>query len=384
MTIHFNLADRARTVSIIRLIIHHKGKVYRTTTGISCKCSDWSQKKERTGNVRKDEELKNIRIRLLSRLDDFSTDRDIKRAISYAIDGKEETAEPRTPTFMEYFRQWGDVQIASIRQRRLAYNNTLALMGDGHDWDDITEAFMFRLLRGMQDNRWGVNYQGRMVKCIKAVMNEGYRLGYHRNMAYRDFKAPSAPVENIYLNDEEMDRIWNYKSRLSMEMKVAHLAMLGYLTCARFSDYSRLSEANIGDDGMLRFSQQKTGRTVVIPCSPKIRKILELNGGKAPKISQQNFNTTIKDICRKLGIDDKVEITSMEGRDRVRRVYEKWELVSSHTFRRSAATNLYLAGVPLRSIMQLTGHSTIAMLERYLKVTGEENAIKLADNPFFK
>ena len=38
MNIHFNLKSTADKVSPIRVIITHKGKVYRKAVGLSCKC----------------------------------------------------------------------------------------------------------------------------------------------------------------------------------------------------------------------------------------------------------------------------------------------------------------------------------------------------------
>jgi len=50
------------------------------------------------------------------------------------------------------------------------------------------------------------------------------------------------------------------------------------------------------------------------------------------------------------------------------------EGASTHSFRRSMATHLHLNGVSLRAIQRVTGHSTLASLERYLDVSGLEAA----------
>jgi integrase/recombinase XerD len=46
--------------------------------------------------------------------------------------------------------------------------------------------------------------------------------------------------------------------------------------------------------------------------------------------------------------------------------------VSTHSFRRSQATHLHQAGVPLRAIQRITGHATLAALERYLDIGSAE------------
>ena len=48
------------------------------------------------------------------------------------------------------------------------------------------------------------------------------------------------------------------------------------------------------------------------------------------------------------------------------------EGVSSHSFRRSALTSAHNAGVPLRVLMALSGHKSMAALQRYLEVTPQQ------------
>jgi integrase/recombinase XerD len=45
-----------------------------------------------------------------------------------------------------------------------------------------------------------------------------------------------------------------------------------------------------------------------------------------------------------------------------------FEGVSTHTFRRSLATHLYDSGVPLRQIMAIAGHASLASLTSYLNL----------------
>lgn len=57
------------------------------------------------------------------------------------------------------------------------------------------------------------------------------------------------------------------------------------------------------------------------------------------------------------------------------------EGVSTHSFRRTALTAMSDAGVPLRHIQAISGHRTLAALERYLGVTEKQkqNAIASLD-----
>ncbi len=96
------------------------------------------------------------------------------------------------------------------------------------------------------------------------------------------------------------------------------------------------------------------------------------------------FNKTIREVCRKAGICTRVSITYTEHRQRVEKVYEKWQCVGSHTARRSAATNMIRCGMSINTVMTFTGHSTTASFFRYLRLTLEENASDCRSNIFFR
>jgi integrase/recombinase XerD len=46
--------------------------------------------------------------------------------------------------------------------------------------------------------------------------------------------------------------------------------------------------------------------------------------------------------------------------------------VSTHSFRRTALTQMSSAGVPLRHIQEISGHDNLANLQRYLEVSPEQ------------
>ena len=46
--------------------------------------------------------------------------------------------------------------------------------------------------------------------------------------------------------------------------------------------------------------------------------------------------------------------------------------VSTHSFRRTALTQMHNAGIPLRVIQRISGHSSLATLQRYLEISDEQ------------
>ena len=56
----------------------------------------------------------------------------------------------------------------------------------------------------------------------------------------------------------------------------------------------------------------------------------------------------------------------------------KWELVSSHTGRRSGITNLYKTGLlDSREIMSISGHKNEAVYKEYIKISVSEQADRI-------
>jgi integrase len=89
-------------------------------------------------------------------------------------------------------------------------------------------------------------------------------------------------------------------------------------------------------------------------------------------LSNQKFNEYVKEVCKLAGINDPIEVQKTRGGVRKKEIKEKWELTTSHTARRTFASNLYLEGVPIKFIMKFTGHKTIQSFMSYIHVTDEE------------
>lgn len=92
-------------------------------------------------------------------------------------------------------------------------------------------------------------------------------------------------------------------------------------------------------------------------------------------ISEQKLNDYVKEVCKKVGIDEVVEGSKMdpETKRKVKGLYPKYELISTHTCRRSFATNLY-GKLPTHAIMAITGHTKESTFLKYIKMTEKENA----------
>ena len=380
MTHTFNLNGKT-----IRLIVSFDGQKYKKATGLSIQPSLWNSKAKSLRAKCKDAKVYD-KLRLIDlRMREAERDgREPDDAIEFALNGRvSPKKKPKRPTFWQYFKEWGERPSPVQRQRRLYPNIVSKLMGMDEDWEQIDSAYYLRLLRAMDDYGCSVNYKGAIISKLKVVMNEGYKLKYHRNEEFRQFKRMTEVPETIALTEAELDALWNCLDLTQMESKARDLFIAGVYSVARWEDYSRLTTDNISD-GMLNYEQLKTGRTVIVPVSPRLLEILERNGGSVPKLSQQKFNDAIKRCCRKIGMTQKIHVSKSKGSGRVSSSEERCELVSSHTARRTGCTLLYLSGVPMKRCMMISGHKTEKVFLNYIRIGKEENAKKLSTIDFFK
>ena len=387
MNIYYNLVFPHREESPIRVIIRHRGKLYRKSTGLSTPTKAWNGKK--TGNATKDNALRLIRIGLESMLSEVSTEKDISEALERVYNGRwndEPLALPKvskTPSFWEYWASWAEKTNPAKRQRKNSMTLIQRLMGTEHNWDDIDSAFCFRLLEKMNDEGYSKNYQGSVIAKVKTVMGEGQKLKYHNNSEFREFKKPSNEADTAYLTKKELDKLWKLELTSTTEKNARDLMIIGCYTGARWEDFSKFSRDNIVD-GKFRYIQRKTGERVVLPLSPRLKEALKRNGWESPKMVDAVFNRVIKTVCLKAGINDMVEVRRSKGNSYEHTRVPKYKMVSSHTCRRTMCTLLDQEGVPMREIMTVSGHKNLASLLKYLRKSERDTEEIFGRVDFFK
>lgn len=371
--------------SSICIYASHNGKKYKRATGLTIDPKLWDRKAKSLRAKCKDakvyDRLRLIHIRLEERERDVSSHRQVLSAIEYAVSGREPASSKR-PTFWEYFTEWGGRESSSKRQRGLAVRVIARLMGTDDDWEDIDSSYWYRLQRKMEDEGFSVNYRWNLGARLKVAMHEGYRLKYHSSTDFQEFRSRKEQTDAIALTPEEIELLWAYRPRYKMYREARDLFLIGYYTGARFSDYSRLGKGNI-HDGVIEFVQQKTDDKVFVPVSPRLLEIMERNGGKAPVMNHVVFNRYIKKVAKDAGIDGVVQLPKSKRKEDGQETH-RWEMVSSHTARRSLLTNLYQSGVSARDCMAISGHKSISSFERYLKISHEQSVEKLKGNSIFQ
>ena len=232
------------------------------------------------------------------------------------------------------------------------------------------------------------NTIGGFIKAIKIFMNEAVDRNLTKNLEYRNrnFKVTEEQVEKIYLSQNEILSIYNLDLKEDNRLeRVRDLFVIACYTGLRFSDLIQVRPDNIINDGtQIRVRTEKTSEIVVIPLHRFVKEIIaKYKGSLPPVISNQKMNKYIKEIGELVGIDETMNIAITRGGKTERESFSKFDLITTHTARRSFATNAYLMDIPSISIMKITGHTTERSFMKYIRISQEENALKLGSHPFF-
>lgn len=192
-----------------------------------------------------------------------------------------------------------------------------------------------------------------------------------------------------FLDNDEIQAFYDVK----LKSKALDIArdnfIIGLRSGLRVSDYLVGLHKDHLKSGKIMLETQKTKTKVMIPVHPQVREILMKWNGLPPKIHGNHLGERIKKIAKKAGINQKIfggVIKKIELWDKteVRRKvfgeYEKWELIVTHTARRSFATNLYLDGVDNQTIMEVGGWSSEKMMLHYVKKHGDKASKTVAAN----
>jgi len=231
-----------------------------------------------------------------------------------------------------------------------------------------------------------INTIGTRIKILKTFLSAANDRGICVPTDYtkKSFKKPNEESFSIYLNESELTSLYN-KSGLPLYLeRVRDLFLIGCYTGLRFSDLTQLKKENITADNTINITTQKTNQKVVVPIHPVVREIFRKYDYKLPKLpTNQKFNEFLKEVAKLAGIKEPITMESTKGGFKVSETTEKYNLVTSHTARRSFATNAFLMDMPSISIMKITGHKTESAFMRYIKMSAKDNAIKMQSHKFF-
>ena len=213
------------------------------------------------------------------------------------------------------------------------------------------------------------------IQRFRRVIRVAVSLDYLVKDPFMLYKAKKPRKEIVYLTPEELSKLESYDFSQSRLEKIRDLFILCCYTGLAFNEMSVLEQkhiiTNFDGNKWIKMTRQKTSKELSIPLLPKALQLLEKisltypqkNNKLLPKISNQKFNSYLKEIAFIIGID---------------------KVLTHHIARKTFATTILLFNdVPMEIVSELLGHSKISMTqEHYGKIVQSklsEHITKLAE-----
>lgn len=216
------------------------------------------------------------------------------------------------------------------------------------------------------------NYFAKIISVLKGFMAWTYIHKYHKNLNFRDFHASEEEIEVVYLTIEELLKLYNYTFKSSSLEKARDSYCFACFTGLRFSDFSHLQPSNIFDDHIKLNIKKTRDIDHIVPLNKYSKAILQKYKGTIyepiPIISSQKFNNYIKLCCSEASINKPLTTTRYIGSKRIEITKPKYEFITSHTARKTFATNSLILGMKERAVRNITGHKKEESFRRYVNM----------------
>lgn len=293
---------------------------------------------------------------LYGRLKDFSTDTKVMMGFDYLTSMDFETD----------FKKWS-WEVRNHRNSFLRKNLT-----------SIKSFLNFCVQNGFIDIKLR-NYQKprEMEKSEVVYLTKEEVLKLHSFDKYDLDKGSNFPSSVFPIRDVDK----NGKERFFSNYELTRdLFLLMCVIGCRWGDLHTLTwDSQNFDNETFMWENQKTKKFTTVPLDKIGIEILKKYGrGKTrtmkilPYYSQVKFNVLIKKICKELNLNRLVSVSTLMGTRSIdtekRPLYE---VVSSHSGRRTFIMNLLSKGIDYKTIMTMTGHSDVKSLMKYVSVSSE-------------
>ena len=241
------------------------------------------------------------------------------------------------------------------------------------EWDTIDMKF-YDAYMDYQYNVKGnsQNLFGKRIKTLKTFLNDAFERGANKHLMYKGFKVLQRETDAIYLTEDEIEKM--YKLDLSENKRLEKVRDLFIIECntgVRFKDLMHIEKENVLKD-KIKIKVRKTGQILNTLLLPDTKTLLKKYNYQLPRISNTNYNLYLKEIGKLAGINETIIYNTYRAGKSISIKKKKYELISSHTSRRSFATNMYHRKYSSVLIMSITGHKKESTFLKYIRITNEE------------
>ncbi len=213
------------------------------------------------------------------------------------------------------------------------------------------------------------NSVGSIMKSLKVFLNWATYRQLNSNLIFKKFKVFKEETEAVSLNEAELMKFYNQTGLTPCYEAVRDLFCFSCFTGLRFSDIYSFKETSI-KDGYIEIKTEKTRQFIRIPLSDYAQAIITRNGGMLPKpISNQKMNNYLKEIAKICGLSEVIRFIKYRGVQKVETIEPKYNLVTTHTARRTFVTLSLEKGMRAETVMSITGHKDYHTFKKYIKLT---------------
>lgn len=233
-------------------------------------------------------------------------------------------------------------------------------------FDSFTLTFFEEFLGLLKSDYPNPNTYGKRAQSLTTFLRHAHKDQWTTNDRYQFFKTTRGKGKHISLTEDELSIL----ERMELVPHLERQRDIFLFQCRlglRISDLKKLKPSDI-QDGRLSFKAKKGELTnlnlLQIHVPKKALIIWEKYGGNLPFISEDKYRKYLKEACKQAGFTELVDTS--KGR------MPKWQAVSTHTARRTCATNLFRRGVHIVKIQHLLGHAKSSTTEEYIRASMED------------
>lgn len=187
--------------------------------------------------------------------------------------------------------------------------------------------------------RFSVNTAHGHYKTFKQFCNFYFKRNLINKFEFE--KLPTKSADSFALTKEQLEIVKNLQLSESLN-NIRNLFLIMCYSSVRVSDLKQLLEQDMSQD-LVFFKSHKTGQDIFIPVTNPLREVI---AKKVNLITAQKINLGLKEIASQAGIKEKV---------------------TNHTARRTFVTLSLQLGVPAELVMKVTGHTSAAILQKYIR-----------------
>ncbi|TPV33219.1 integrase [Paucihalobacter ruber] len=217
------------------------------------------------------------------------------------------------------------------------------------------------------------NTVARNVGLLKTFLNWSLEQRISFRDDFRKFKTPKKVItRQEALSLDQLNEIISHKCSSTKLERVRDIFIFQCFTGMRYNELFRISPRTVYKDYLiLKEEKDSTKKDRKIPLTDAAKFILRKYKNNLPLISNQKQNEYIKNLLKEMEYNREVEFTKTKNKEQTTITKNFFDRISTHTARRTFITLMRNNKVPIKSIMAITGHKDIKIIESYYSVNDD-------------